>query len=209
MCVAASADKINWSDVKFLRPVSTLEDLPVEDYSEVAFMGRSNVGKSSLINFIFNSRKVAKTSSTPGRTQALNFFEVDKVGRFVDMPGYGYARAPKTLVETWTQLIFDYLKWRTQLQRVFLLVDARHGIKETDAQAMKMLDESGMSYQVILTKIDKLSESNLQAQVLGLRQQMSAHAAVHPDVLLSSVLKKVGRDDVRRAFVNGLLKFLA
>ena len=144
----------------FMLSVAQLNQLPDADRSEIAFAGRSNVGKSSLINALFNQKKLAKTSATPGRTQQLNFFNFDNKLYLVDLPGYGYAQAPEKLVKQWQKVLKDYLRGRPNLRRVFLLIDSRHGIKAEDLEIMKLLNESAVVYQVILTKIDKISERN-------------------------------------------------
>ena len=150
---------------QFVKSVPSLEFLPDTDRPEMAFAGRSNVGKSSLINALVGHRGLARTSNTPGRTQELNFFEVPHASLFlVDMPGYGFAKAPKDKVDAWTQLVRDYLRGRPNLVRVFLLIDARHGIKSADEPIMDLLDEAAVSYQVVLTKIDKLKPREVDSR---------------------------------------------
>ncbi|MEX1060691.1 MAG: ribosome biogenesis GTP-binding protein YihA/YsxC, partial [Methyloceanibacter sp.] len=141
----------------FVKGVVRIEDLPKDGRPEIAFAGRSNVGKSSLINALTGRTSLARVSVTPGRTRELNFFTIGKNAALylVDMPGYGYARASKAAIKGWTRLIGDYLKGRRELKRVFLLIDARHGIKPNDEETMKLLDEAAVSYQVVLTKADK------------------------------------------------------
>lgn len=190
--------------VTFMRPVFDLKDLPTEDIPEVAFAGRSNVGKSSLINFLFANRSIAKVSSTPGRTQALNFFSLVDDKRFVDMPGYGYAKAPKNLVATWNQLLKNYLKGRPHLQRVFLLIDSRHGLKPNDFEMMKLLDDAAVSYQIILTKVDKISKGALDKLEENIQAEMKNHPALFPRVVCTSVQKNIGRIEVQDAFVQAL-----
>lgn len=191
--------------VTFLRPVQNLKELPDESFPEVAFAGRSNVGKSSMINFLFGNRSVAKTSSTPGRTQALNFFQLgNSEFRFVDMPGYGYAKAPKALVDSWNDLLKLYLKGRFQLQRVFLLIDARHGLKPNDLEIMKLLDDAAVTYQIILTKVDKISSNALEVLKETIVAKMSKHPALFPQILETSVLKNIGREQVQEAFYQAL-----
>jgi GTP-binding protein len=149
---------------RFVKSVPSLEFLPDTDRPEMAFAGRSNVGKSSLINALVGHHGLARTSNTPGRTQELNFFEVPHAALFlVDMPGYGFAKAPKDKVDAWTRLVRDYLRGRPNLVRVFLLIDARHGIKSADEPIMELLDEAAVSYQVVLTKIDKLKPAQVAA----------------------------------------------
>jgi GTP-binding protein len=185
---------------QFLRPcdfmlsVTQLSQLPDADRAEIAFAGRSNVGKSSLINALFNQKKLAKTSATPGRTQQLNFFDFDGKLYLVDLPGYGYAKAPEKLVKQWQLVLKDYLRGRPNLRRVFLLIDSRHGIKKEDADIMKMLDEAAVVYQIVLTKIDKISTAELQKVQTAVSTEIKAHAAAMPDILITSSEKKIGLD---------------
>ncbi len=139
----------------FVLGVASVDGLPPGDRVEVAFAGRSNVGKSSLLNALLGRRSLARVSNTPGRTRELNYFAVGDILYIVDMPGYGYAKAPKSLVAGWTQLIHDYLRGRPQLKRVMLLIDSRHGVKPSDSEIMTMLDKAAVSYQAVLTKADK------------------------------------------------------
>src|SRR5262245_6736948 len=146
---------------RFRAGSSSIASLPPISGIEIAFAGRSNVGKSSLINALVGQKALARTSNTPGRTQELNFFSADAGITVVDMPGYGYARAPKTQVADWTRLAFDFLRGRANLRRVYVLIDARHGLKDTDIEAMKLLDKAAVSYQIVLTKADKVTPSEL------------------------------------------------
>ena len=146
----------------FVLSVANLKQLPDGDRVEVAFAGRSNVGKSSLLNALFGQKKLAKTSSTPGRTQQLNYFNLDDKIYLVDLPGYGFAKAPKDIVKNWQQLINAYLVGRATLRRVFLLIDSRHGIKKIDEEIMDMLDKAAVTYQIVLTKADKVSDKALE-----------------------------------------------
>lgn len=189
---------------RFLLSVADLSQLPVDDKKEVAFIGRSNVGKSTLINALFNNKNMAKTSSTPGRTQHLNFFELDNSLYLVDLPGYGYAKAPTAEAKKWQDMIFVYLKGRTNLQRVFLLVDCRHGLKKIDTDIMSMLDKSAVTYQIVFTKADKISYKELikvmnEAQVI-----LKNHPAAYPRILAVSAEKQQGVENVR-AEIAGLL----
>lgn len=188
----------------FVRGVMTYDQLPSGNLPEVAFAGRSNVGKSSLINAITNNKNLARASTTPGRTQQLNYFAIGKDAFLVDLPGYGFAQAPKKTVEAWTQLVFTFLKERAQLKRVFVLIDSRHGIKKVDAQMMDMLDKAGVSYQLILTKQDKITPS-FAGQILSQTQQIAkTHTACYPEVLITSAEKKEGISDVRSAFYKAI-----
>ncbi|MBR1600365.1 MAG: YihA family ribosome biogenesis GTP-binding protein [Alphaproteobacteria bacterium] len=188
------------AEAQFLKPctfmlsVAQLEQLPEADLDEIAFAGRSNVGKSSLINALFNQKKLAKTSSTPGRTQYLNFFNFDNKLYLVDLPGYGYAKAPEKTVRQWQAVLKTYLRGRPNLRRVFLLIDSRHGIKSEDLEIMKMLDVSAVSYQIVLTKTDKISVFELEKAIAQTAEEISKHAAALPDIITTSSEKKIGLD---------------
>lgn len=190
--------EIRAAEAQFLRPcdfvigVAKLEQLPAGDFDEVAFAGRSNVGKSSLINALFNQRKLAKTSNTPGRTQQLNFFNFDNKLYLVDLPGYGYAKAPEKMVREWQDILKTYLRGRPNLRRVFLMIDARHGIKKEDAEIMKMLDETAVVYQIVLTKTDKISAAELAEVKNKTLAELKNHAAGLNDILITSAEKKIG-----------------
>lgn len=181
----------------FMLSVANLKQLPNGDRSEVAFAGRSNVGKSSLINALFGQKKLAKTSSTPGRTQQLNYFNLDDRLYLVDLPGYGFAKAPKDIVRNWQQLINSYLVGRPNLRRVFLLIDSRHGIKKIDSEIMDMLDKAAVTYQIVLTKIDKISASALDRIVKETQQQLKEHTAAHVSVLKTSSEKNLFLDELK------------
>ncbi|MBR2136903.1 MAG: YihA family ribosome biogenesis GTP-binding protein [Alphaproteobacteria bacterium] len=178
----------------FVISVARLEQLPEATVDEVAFAGRSNVGKSSLINALFNQKKLAKTSSTPGRTQQLNFFNFDQKLYLVDLPGYGYAQAPEKLVRQWQNMLKIYLRGRPNLRRVFVLIDSRHGLKKEDLEIMKMLDESAVSYQIVLTKTDKITAGELQKNLAKTSEELAKHAAAMNDILITSSEKKIGLD---------------
>lgn len=184
-------------ECNFLRGVEKLQDLPEFSLPEVAFAGRSNVGKSSLINSLTGRLTLARTSNTPGRTQQLNFFSLANQLILVDMPGYGYAEAPKALVARWQKLIKQYLKGRPTLHRVFLLIDSRHGLKENDLEMMKMLDESAMSYQVVLTKADKIKPTEAAKVHTETQEILKKHPAAHPHVILTSSSTKIGIDHLK------------
>ncbi|ODS01631.1 GTP-binding protein [Methyloceanibacter superfactus] len=185
----------------FVKGVTKIEDLPADDKPEVAFAGRSNVGKSSLINALTGRKTLARVSVTPGRTRELNFFTLghDAELYLVDMPGYGYAKAPKTAVRGWTRLIGDYLKGRRELKRVFLLVDARHGIKANDRETMKLMDVSAVSYQAVLTKADKPKQSELDAVIAKVGEELAKHPAAYPQILATSARTGMGVPDLRAA----------
>jgi GTP-binding protein len=184
----------------------TLAALPAEGPPEVAFAGRSNVGKSSLINAVTKTSNLARTSNTPGRTQSLFFFVPDppdpKPGALppvaiVDLPGYGFAKAPKTTVKAWTKLLRAYLAGRAPLKRVFLLVDARHGLKPVDSELMDELDRAGVSYQIVLTKADKVKEDELAAIEKATAEATAKRPAAHPTIVVSSSLKGEGIEALR------------
>jgi GTP-binding protein len=174
-----------------------LEALPETAYAEIAFAGRSNVGKSSLVNALTGKRTLAKASNTPGRTQQINFFLLAASLMLVDLPGYGYAKAPKTEVRSWTKLVKAYLTGRPNLRRVLLLIDARHGLKDTDEGIMALLDETAVSYQLILTKTDKLKKGELEKVLAATQAAAKLHPAAHPEIIATSSEKKDGIERLR------------
>lgn len=188
----------------FVKGVVRIDDLPKDGRPEIAFAGRSNVGKSSLINALTGRTSLARVSVTPGRTRELNFFSLGKDGALylVDMPGYGYARASKSEIRGWTRLIRDYLKGRRELKRVFLLIDARHGIKPNDTEMMKLLDEAAVSYQVVLTKADKPKTSDLAALQDKIAHDLAKHPAAYPEILTTSARMVSGIDELRAAIAS-------
>ncbi len=186
----------------FLLGVANINQLPTDGLMEIAFAGRSNVGKSSLINAVTGVRGLARASNTPGRTQQLNFFKVSDKCHIVDLPGYGYAAAPEKMVQAWTRLIHDYLRGRVQLRRVFLLIDARHGIKPVDEKIMKMLDAAAVTYQIVLTKADKISRVAGEAMLKQTIEQGQKHVACYPQVIMTSSEKNWNIDLVRAEFVK-------
>ena len=171
-------------------------DLPINKITEFAFIGRSNVGKSSLINAITNS-KIAVVSKTPGRTKQINFFQVGDSLTIVDMPGYGYAKAGKQEVQNWNALIFKYLLNRVNLKRVFLLIDSRHLIKSNDEEMMDILDKSGILYQIILTKIDEVNPKELELKLQSLTEVFKKHPALFDEVLYASSQNNIGIEELR------------
>ena len=191
-------------DWQFVWASPSIETLPPMAGLEVAFAGRSNVGKSSLINALTGRNNLARTSHTPGRTQELIFFEgPDKNGlRLVDMPGYGYAAAPKTQVASWTSLIHKFLLGRASLARVYVLIDARHGLKDVDLDVLKTLDRAAVSYQVVLTKADQVKPANLSACRAKVEAALSKHPAAFPEVLVTSSREGKGMPELRAAMVK-------
>jgi len=189
---------------QFIWASPSIETLPPEAGLEVAFAGRSNVGKSSLINALTGRGTLARTSHTPGRTQELIFFEgPDKVGfRLVDMPGYGYASAPKAKVASWTALIHKFLQGRSTLARVYVLIDARHGIKDVDSDVLQTLDKSAVSYQVVLTKVDQIKPAELEARTAATASALSKHPAAFPGVLATSSRTGAGMPELRAAMIR-------
>jgi GTP-binding protein len=184
--------------VTFLMGVAKLEQLPQAFPAEVAFGGRSNVGKSSLINAVAGRHDLARASNSPGRTRELNYFVAGE-GKLamVDMPGYGYARAEKSAVESWQRLIRDYLKARPGLRRVFILIDARHGLKPPDKETMDVLDEAAVNYQIVLTKADKCTAKRLADVTEAMRQSLKIRPAAHPEVIVSSSKTGAGIAEIR------------
>jgi GTP-binding protein len=181
----------------FLRGCTDFSNLLPESLSEVAFAGRSNVGKSSLINALVGRHNLARASNTPGRTQEINFFSLNDQIYLVDLPGYGYAEAPRDKVSAWNRLIRDYLRGRTTLKRVYVLIDSRHGIKANDQEIFKLLDDAAMSYQIVLTKIDKISEKALEQCLQQTQELLKKRPAAHPVVIATSSEKNKGIDLLR------------
>lgn len=186
----------------FVAGVDKMEILPPPSLPEIAFAGRSNVGKSSLINALLNRKSLARISHTPGRTQQLNFFLLGKKFYIVDMPGYGYAAVSKAKIKIWSQLIQNYLKGRVPLKRVFLLIDSRHGFKVTDEAVMEELDRAAVSYQIVLTKADKSTPSEIEALLTTLTDKLKKHPAAFPVPLLTSSLTKEGLSPLRETIAE-------
>jgi GTP-binding protein len=201
------ARKLFSGPIAFLKSAPQLKFLPEAGVPEVAFAGRSNVGKSSLLNKLANRTGLARTSNTPGRTQELNFFDVGEPLRFrlVDMPGYGFAKAPKEVVRKWRHLINDYLRGRQALKRALVLVDSRHGLKDVDREVMKMLDEAAVNYNLVLTKADKVKASELEAVERSTANEARTHSAAHPDIIVTSSETGLGIDRLRVAVIEAAL----
>jgi GTP-binding protein len=202
--LAERARKLFAGPIEFLKSAPELKFLPDADVPEIAFAGRSNVGKSSLLNALTNRNKLARTSNTPGRTQELNFFDVGepKQIRLVDMPGYGFAEAPKDMVKRWRFLVNDYLRGRQALKRALVLVDSRHGLKDVDREMMRMLDDAAVSYHLVLTKGDKVKPSALGALYEATMMEAAKHPAAHPSIFTTSSETGSGIAELRTAILE-------
>lgn len=202
-----AASKLFSGRVDFLLSAPQLKFLPDPIVPEIAFCGRSNVGKSSLLNALTGRKAIARASVTPGRTQELNFFEVGEptLFRLVDMPGYGFAKAPPKVVEKWKRLVRDYLRGRQVLHRNLVLVDSRHGLKDVDRDMMKMLDEAAVGYRVVLTKADKVKKSELDKTVEKVAAEAKKHVAAYPEIHVTSSEKGMGIAALRAAVIEDAL----
>lgn len=189
-------------ETTFLKGVVAMDGLPDADRIEVCFAGRSNVGKSSLINALTGRKGLARASNTPGRTQEINFFTAGDI-YVVDLPGYGFANAPVAVVEKWQRLLKQYLSGRPTLRRVFVLIDARHGAKAVDEEIMTLLDRSAVTFQVVMTKVDKLRGDALETSLQKTREALAKHPAAHPELILSSSEKGEGIETLR-AIIAGI-----
>jgi GTP-binding protein len=196
--------KLNWPETEFKIGAALIEQIPATRLSEIALAGRSNVGKSSLINAITGRNSLSRVSRNPGCTQQLNFFMIDEKIYLVDMPGYGYAKKSRQVRNNWDKLIKTYLAGRANLKRVFLLIDGRHGVKDVDIDIMKLLDEKAVNYQIVFTKIDEVSEADKKKRISEIEKIQKKRPALHPVLLFSSSEKKMGIDDIR----NEILGFL-
>jgi GTP-binding protein len=184
---------------EFVAGAAALEQIPEMTLPEIAFAGRSNVGKSSLVNALTARKTLARVSHTPGRTQQINFFDLGHRLMLADLPGYGFAKVSKSKVESWTQMTRDYLRGRASLRRVCVLVDSRHGLKPVDLEAMAVLDEAAVSYQVVLTKSDEPKAAELAAIRAATEHDIARRPAAHPDVLATSARKGTGIAELRAA----------
>jgi GTP-binding protein len=192
------------ADWQFAAAAGAVERLPPMKGVEIAFAGRSNVGKSSLINALTSRKALARTSNTPGRTQELIYFAAgaDSALRLVDMPGYGYAEAPKSVVKAWTDLIHAYLAGRANLARVYVLIDARHGLKAADEAVLKTLDEAAVSYQIVLTKSDQAKKADLEKRIADAAAALAKRPAAFPDILATSSREDSGMPELRAAIAR-------
>ncbi|MGF1550466.1 MAG: ribosome biogenesis GTP-binding protein YihA/YsxC [Sphingomonadaceae bacterium] len=202
----AKTRKLFSGPIAFLKSAPALDFLPPADAPEIAFAGRSNVGKSTLLNALAGRKGLARASNTPGRTQELNFFDVGDplVFRLVDMPGYGFAKAPREAARRWRRLVEDYLRGRASLKRCLLLVDARRGIGEKDRAMMRMLDEAAVSYRLVLTKADKLKLGALEEAARSAAQEARKHPAAHPEIIVTSAQKGEGIEALRAAVLEAV-----
>jgi GTP-binding protein len=187
---------------EFMLGVAELHQLPPDDKLEICFAGRSNVGKSSLLNALVGQKNLARTSNTPGRTQQLNFFDLGGLMYMVDLPGYGYAKAPVAIVRKWQQVLEAYLCGRANLRRAFILVDSRHGVKDLDHEIMDMLDKAAVSFQVVLTKADKIKPSQHADVIHKTIVDIKRHTAAYPDILLTSSEKSLGILELQQSIAD-------
>lgn len=191
--------KLFAGDVDFVKGVVAMDGLPPADRPEFCFAGRSNVGKSTIINALTGRKAIARASNTPGRTQEINFFALADVAYLVDLPGYGYANAPLDVVRKWQALLRQYLAGRQTLRRVFVLVDARHGVKDVDHEIMALLDRSAVTFETVLTKADKVKEDALAATIEQVKGELAKHVAAFPEIIVTSSEKGDGLPLLRAA----------
>jgi len=204
---AEAARRLFAGEARFIAGASSPAALPPEGLPEIAFVGRSNVGKSSLVNALTGRRMLARISNTPGRTRQINFFDLGGRLMLVDLPGYGYAEAPKSAIKSWTSLVRHYLRTRAALRRVCLLIDSRHGIKEVDRPLMSMLDAAGVSYQIVLTKVDKTGQGALAALPDQIKTELADHVAAHPEIHVTSTVDRRGIAEFRQTLADFALQF--
>lgn len=194
--------KLFTRETDFLKGVVAMSGLPPDDRLEICFAGRSNVGKSTLINSVTGRKALARTSNTPGRTQEINFFTISDSHYLVDLPGYGYANAPLLIVEKWQRLLKQYLSGRQSLRRAFVLIDCRHGVKAVDEKILTLLDSSAVTFQVILTKADKVKETEREKIISQVREALSSHPAAFPELILTSSEKGWGIETLRSVIAS-------
>ena len=190
--------------IDFVKGVVSESGLPPADRPEIAFAGRSNVGKSSLINALCHRKNLARTSNTPGRTREINYFTIGEDAYLVDMPGYGFAKVPKEMVAGWTKLIERYLRGRLSLKCTFVLIDSRHGIKKKDLEIMEKLDSSAVLYQIVLTKTDKIKKGELEKRLAETEATIKKHPAAFPLIIATSSNKGDGIDELKGAIILAL-----
>ena len=193
----AAARKLFASSCEFVWGTGDIESLPPQSLPEIAFVGRSNAGKSSLINALTNRKTLARVSHTPGRTREINFFKLGDKLMFADLPGYGYAKASKAMAAEWQKLIFAYLRGRASLRRVLLLIDARRGVLDIDRDVMRLLDEAAVSFALVLTKSDKLTAGELAARLADVGAEARKHTAAFPEIIATSALRRTGLDTLK------------
>jgi GTP-binding protein len=200
--LAEEARKLFAGDADFIWAADRIDGLPPIGLPEIAFAGRSNVGKSSLLNALTGRTSLARTSHTPGRTQQLNFFNIQGRLHVVDMPGYGYAKVSKAKVANWTKLITDYLKGRASLLRVYVLIDSRHGLKDLDREILTLLDKAAVSYQIVLTKADQIAAAEREKRLAATATEIATRVAAYPEVLLTSSHADLGMAELRGAILQ-------
>ena len=200
--LTSAAKELFKKPCNFVLGAVEVSGLPPFDILEIAFAGRSNVGKSSLLNAITSRRNLARASKTPGRTREINFFSLDDKVMIADLPGYGYAKADKKSVEGWNKLVKDYLIGRPNLRQVFLLIDSRHGLKNNDKEIMSILDDSAVSYQLVLTKLDKQKKEGLERVLEEIRLSSKNHPAMHPEVVFTSSAEKLGLNNLKNIIAS-------